>query len=757
MKSQIDAAAAASGALEPGLAPTSEPPNLVAAGRRHAKEELANFMENAGEGLQRVSPDGMILWANRAELELLGFTRAEYVGHNIAEFHLDPGVAQGILARCLNGQSMASQAARLRHKDGSVRHVLIRADPQQEDGKFVYTRCQTHDVTDGVELSAARAHAAETQRILQEVLEGRTKQQATIVRLGLEALASRDLTATLDLLVREAGITLAADFCCVLEVAADRNTFLLRAGFGWPPGLIGSAAVAALGDSQANYTLRAFAPVVSPDLRTETRFTVPQLVLQQGAASGMSVVLHGKQQAWGVVGVHAKTVRTFTEDDVNFIQAVANLMALAIERERVEGTLRYRNLQQAAVALLGRRALAGPHLDEFFSEVAHDVAATLDVEFCEVLQQDLNNPTLLLRAGVGWQPNLVGTARVSAAMNSQASFTLNLPHPVVVTDLHTETRFDGSTLLRDHGVTSGMSVLVPGRNGPFGILGAYSRNARIFTQDDSNFLQALANLLALAIERHTSEGELRRHRDDLEGLVEERTVSLAASNRELEAFSYTISHDLRAPLRGINGLSKILLRKHGDALPPEGKEMLRQVADGAVRMGNLIESVLALSRLGTVSLMHVPVDLSSAATSILETLQASDPNRKVEWSVEPGLRAVGDEGLLRLILENLLGNAWKFTGRTEHARILVAHEIGGFRVEDNGAGFDEAHARELFQPFHRLHAADQFDGTGIGLATVSRIVRRHGGRVSANGVLGQGATFRVTLPQEVPSAKGNGS
>ncbi len=605
---------------------------------------------------------------------------------------------------------------------------------------------QSESVQGRADLAKSLQQALEAQHLIQEILESRTRQQATIVRLGMEALASSNLANTLDLLVREASATLGADFCSVLQLGADRKTFQLRADFGGPPGLVGTGVLTTFGDAQANYTLHAAAPVVVADLRSETRFNGAPAALEYGVVSGMSVILHGKQQAWGVVGTHSKTKRTFTEDDSNFLQAVANLMALAIERDRVETTLRNRNRQQAAVAHLGQNALTGPHMDDFFGDAVRVVAETLDVDACDLLQLQRGETSLLLRAGVGWKAGLVGALRVAGGMNSQVSFALNSKAAVIVTDQRTESRFDSSEILRDHEILSGMKVVIPGRLRPFGVLGAHTRSPRIFSLDDANFLQAVANILAAAIERHGAEGELRRHRDDLEGLVEERTALLAASNRELAAFSYTISHDLRAPLRSINGLSNILQRKHGESLSPDAKGMLQQIADDAVGMGKLIESILSLSRLGSVSLAHVPFDVSGAATATLQTLQARDTERKVEWTVEPGLHVVGDEGLLRLLLENLLGNAWKFTGRTKHARITVGREAGGFCVKDNGAGFDMAHARELFQPFHRLHAADEFEGTGIGLATVSRIVGRHGGRVWAEGMLGQGATFRVTLP-----------
>lgn len=631
--------------------------------------------------------------------------------------------------------------------------AVVHGKQQAWGAVCAYTRAlrpfSDHDANFLQAIANLMALAVERERV-ESVLRNRSRQQAAVVRLGSEALLNRELEGTMDLLVRDAGATIRADFGCVLELDEGRSAFHLRASFGWPVGSEGAAALSTLGDSQAHYTVLSAGPVLSRDLRTETRFTVQPLVLAHGAVSGLSVIMQGKARAWGVLSVHAKASRSFSEDEVSFLQAVANLMAFAIERDRVEAALRNRNRQQASVASLGRRALVGPHLDDLFADAAREVASTLQLELCEVLQRNPDGQTMVLRAGIGWQPGLVGSAKVSSQATSQAGFTLNSEGPVVVSDLRFESRFVPSPILLDQGVVSGLSVLVPTRSGSFGVLGAYGLSPRAFTQDDCNFLQAVANLLASAIERHRVEGELRRHRDDLEGLVLERTASLAASNRELEAFSYTISHDLRAPLRSINGWSKILQRKHGDALPEPAKAMLVQIVGETLRMGKLIEAILSLSRLGSIELSHAAVDVSLAATQTLETLQGGDPSRTVSWSVQPGIRLVGDEGLLRLVLENLLGNAWKFTGRTEGPRIQVTGEPGGLRVEDNGAGFDMAHARELFQPFHRLHAPEDFEGTGIGLATVNRIVARHGGRVWAESSPGQGATFHVALPPYVP-------
>lgn len=611
---------------------------------------------------------------------------------------------------------------------------LLRKRLEESEGRI---RPELADLADALE------EAATADRLNREAAERRNRQQLIVLRLAKEALASVELQPTLELLAREASSTLGVEFCSIVQDTGDGVTFIRHAlrSTDPPPG-----GAFALSDAQAAYTLSASTTVVSPDLSTETRFKVPTSALGLGAVSGMSVLLPGHQKPWGIVGVHSKERHTFTPEDARFLEAVANLMALAIERERVQVALRQRNRQQAAVAALGRHALAGPHMEDFFRDATRAVAATLEVDLCDLLQRNGDQNTILLRAGVGWHAGLVGAARIHMAADSQAAFALHAEDPLIVTDLATDKRFDPSEHLKDHDVVSSLMVVIPGRHRPFGLLGAHSRTKRAFTQDDSFFLQAVANLLASAIERHGVEGELRRHRNDLEGLVDERTALLAASNRELEAFSYTISHDLRAPLRSINGFSKILERKYGAPMAPQAHELLRLMAEETVRMGTLIDAILAMSRLGSVTLARIPVNVSALAQEILENLQKSTPDRKVAWAVDPDVHVIGDRPLVRVLLENLLGNAWKFTSKTSDARISVLRSADGFLVEDNGAGFDMAHARELFQPFHRLHSADEFEGVGIGLATVSRIVGRHGGKIQAKGVRGKGATFHVTFP-----------
>jgi light-regulated signal transduction histidine kinase (bacteriophytochrome) len=238
-----------------------------------------------------------------------------------------------------------------------------------------------------------------------------------------------------------------------------------------------------------------------------------------------------------------------------------------------------------------------------------------------------------------------------------------------------------------------------------------------------------------------------------EAQLRERTAQLETANHELEAFSYSVSHDLRAPLRAIDGFSEALEQDCSDDLSDGGKDSLRRIRGAADRMGTLIDGLLNLARLTRVDLKRQPVDVSETASSILADLKHRSPRRRIDIDVETGLFTEADPELVQIALENLIDNAWKYTGRTSRPRIEIGAEAANgavrvFHVRDNGAGFDMAHANKLFGAFQRLHSNRDFEGTGIGLAIVQRIVTRHGGKIWAESSVNQGATFYFTLQPE---------
>jgi PAS domain S-box-containing protein len=252
-------------------------------------------------------------------------------------------------------------------------------------------------------------------------------------------------------------------------------------------------------------------------------------------------------------------------------------------------------------------------------------------------------------------------------------------------------------------------------------------------------------------ERVRAEREVQRLNEQLSKLVDERTAELATANKELEAFAYTVSHDLRAPLRTMDGFSQAVLEDYSESLDETGQNYLQRIRQAANKMGNLIEDILGLSRVTRADMDRTPLNMSLMVEEVTVELQRGDPDRKVDVVIAEDIKARCDRRLMRAVFQNLLGNAWKFTSQTEAAKIeFGTMEVEGetvYFVRDNGAGFDMEFSEKLFKPFQRLHGVEEFEGSGIGLATVERAIERHGGRVWADSTIGKGATFYFTITE----------
>ena len=423
------------------------------------------------------------------------------------------------------------------------------------------------------------------------------------------------------------------------------------------------------------------------------------------------------------------------------------------KRKKAEKSLTTRLNQQAVVTQLGQLALSGIELSTLFEQTTLLVTQSLNIDACKILKLLPEDNSLLLISGAGCEENSIGNATVEIDFQSQAGFALLSGEPVILGNLKEETRFTGSYLLHQNQYVSGVSTIIPGKgNQPFGVLEAHSTLKHQFSQDDANFVQSVANVLSNAIIRKQSEDENRELNATLEARVKQRTQQLEALNQELEAFCYSVSHDLRAPLRAIQGFAQVLMEDYESLFDDIGQEYLNRIIAAAAHLDTLILDLLAYSRLGRTQIQLAQVDLATLIKEILNELESELQENQTEVIIKTAVPIVkSQQTILKSVITNLITNSIKFVDADVHPIVQIWTEQRGeyirLWVEDNGIGIAPEHQERIFQVFERLHGIESYVGTGIGLAIVKRGIESLGGKVGVCSTLNQGSRFWIELPK----------
>ncbi len=655
-----------------------------------------SLIEASLDPLVTIGPDGRITDVNAATEAVTGRSRAELVGTDFSDYFTDPEKARTGYKEVFREGYVLDYELEVRHKDGHTTPVLYNASVyRDETGGVTGVFAAARDITE--RKRADEAGALNSQRMeallhLNQMMDA-TMQEVTDFVLEEAVRLTQSKIGYLAFLNEDESILTMNSWSksAMAECAISEKPFLYPVE---STGLWGEA-------------VRQRRPIITNDYAADNQW-------KKGCPQGhvalvrhMNVPVFDGSKIVIVAGVGNKA-EEYDQGDVQQLILLMESMWRLLERKKAEEALR--------LAGVYNRSLIEASLDPLVT-IGPDGKIT-----------DVNAATEAVTGRN--RADLVGT-----------DFSDYFTDPEKARAGYKEVFSSGYVLDYELEVRHKEGHVTP-----------VLYNASVYRDETGNVKGVFAAARDIT-EKKKAEKAIMRMNDELEQRVVERTVQLTAANKELEAFCYSVSHDLRSPLRSIDGFSQAVLEDYEEKLDDRGRDCLHRVRAASQRMGQLIDDLLKLSRVTRGEMQNNVVDLSSIVRHVAEGLRESEPGRQVELIVHEGLAAEGDPQLLRVVLENLLGNAWKFTSKHQTAKIEFGMETmdgtQAYFVRDDGSGFDMAYSEKLFGPFQRLHAVTDFPGTGIGLATVQRIITRHGGKVWAEGGVEKGATFYFTVGQGV--------
>ncbi len=470
----------------------------------------------------------------------------------------------------------------------------------------------------------------------------------------------------------------------------------------------------------------------------ERRNHQPEKELEQAQREGYFVTRH-----W----LLRRKAKPFCAESVTvpMFDAAGNLAALSrltydvTGKPGVESELRSRLAEQTSVADLAMRALGAEPPAQWMQAACNLLRETIRVDLAGIFEPCPGNKQLLLRSGTGWPNGVVGTAAIDIGERSLPTLAFTSRQQVVVKDLGSDSRFAAGGLLRDSSVRSGISVVIPGDATPHGVLGAYSRSVRSFTDGDIRFVQSIADVLGKALDRRDAENALRQHAE-----------SLSQANAELQQFAYVASHDLQEPLRTVASFVQMLARRYDQKLDAEGKEYIAFAVEGVKRMSDLVHDLLLYSRVVSSPGKTVrETDMNGVLAWAMASLKTQIEGSHAVITHNPLPTVLADFMQMSQVMENLLGNAIKFRSAKPpriHVSSSESDEHWQISVRDNGIGIEPAYFERIFGAFKRLHGRE-YPGSGIGLAICRSLIQRHNGRIWVESEPGKGSTFHFTIPK----------